>query len=53
MNQGKMDMVKQAMVTININILAISELKWIRMVNLIQIAIISTTVGKNPIEETE
>ena len=31
MNQGKMDMVKQAMVTININILAISELKWIRM----------------------
>ena len=24
-------MVKQAMVTININILAISELKWIRM----------------------
>ena len=29
-NQGKIDMAKQAMVTININILAISELKWIR-----------------------
>ena len=31
MNQGKMDMVKQAVVGINNNILAISEFKWIRM----------------------
>ena len=31
MNQGKMDMVKQAVVGININILAISEFKWVRM----------------------
>ena len=28
MNQGKLDMVKQEMVRINIDILGISELKW-------------------------
>ena len=28
MNQGKLDMVKQEMARININILGISELKW-------------------------
>ena len=28
MNQGKLDMVKQEMVRINIRILGISELKW-------------------------
>ena len=31
MNQGKLDVVKQEMVRININILAISELKWTGM----------------------
>ena len=31
MNQGKLDMVKQEIVRLNINILGISELKWIRM----------------------
>ena len=31
MNQGKLDMVKQEMVRININILGISELKWTGM----------------------
>ena len=31
MNQGKLDMVKQEMARVNINILGISELKWIRM----------------------
>ena len=31
MNQGKLDMVKQEMVRININILGISELKWMGM----------------------
>ena len=31
MNQGKLDMVKQEIVRININILGISELKWTRM----------------------
>ena len=29
MNQGKLDMVKQEMIRVNINILGISELKWI------------------------
>ena len=38
---------------INIDILGISELKWTGMTNLIQMIIISTTVGKDPIEETE
>ena len=28
MNQGKLDMVKQEMARVNINILGISELKW-------------------------
>ena len=28
MNQGKLDMVKQEMIRVNINILGISELKW-------------------------
>ena len=31
MNQGKLDMVKQEIATVNINILEISELKWIGM----------------------
>ena len=50
MNQGKLDMVKQEMVRLNIDILGISELKW---VNLIRITILSTTVGKNPLEEMQ
>ena len=28
MNQGKLDMVKQEMARVNVNILGISELKW-------------------------
>ena len=31
MNQGKLEVVKQGMVRINIDILGISELKWIDM----------------------
>ena len=31
MNQGKLDVVKQEMARLNINILGISELKWTRM----------------------
>ena len=31
MNQGKLEVVKQEMARVNINILGISELKWIRM----------------------
>ena len=32
MNQGKLEVVKQEMVRVNINILGISELEWTRMV---------------------
>ena len=31
MNQGKLEVVKQEMARVNINILGISELKWTRM----------------------
>ena len=50
MNQGKLEVVKQEMATVNIDILWFSELKWMEWVNLIQMTIISTTVGKNPLE---
>ena len=40
------------MARVNIHILGISEVKLER-VNQIQMAIISTTVGKNPLEEME
>ena len=45
MNQGKLEVVKQEMTTVNIDILGIIELKWTGMwVNLTQMTIISTTV---------
>ena len=50
MNKGKLEVVKQEMVRANINILGISELKWTGWVNLTQMTIISTTVGKNLLE---
>ena len=54
MNQGKLEVVKQEMARVNIDILRISELKWgPEWVNLTQMTIISTTVGKNPLEEME
>ena len=53
MNQGKLEVVKQEMARVNINILGISELKWTEWVNLTQMTIISTTVGRNPSEEME
>ena len=51
MNQGKLEVVKQEMARVNIDTLGISELKWTGKVNLTQMTIISTTVGKNPLEE--
>ena len=53
MNQGKLDMVKQEMARMNISTLGISELNGQEWVNLIQMTILSTTVGKNPLEEME
>ena len=53
MNQGKLEVVKQEMARVNIDILGIIKLKWTAMGNLTQMTIISTTVGKNPLEEME
>ena len=53
MNQGKLEVVKQEMARVNINILGISKLKWTRMGDITQMTIISTTVGKNPLGEME
>ena len=53
MNQGKLQVIKQEMARVNIDIVGISELKWTGVVNLTQITFISTTVGKKPLEEME
>ena len=53
MNQGKLEVINQEMVSVNVNILGISELNGLEGVDLIQVTIMSTTVGKNPLEEME
>ena len=53
MNQGKLEVVKQEMARVNVNILGISELNGLEWVNLTQMTIISTTVGRNLSEEME
>ena len=53
MNQGKSEVVKQEMARVNIDILGISKLNGLEWVNLTQMTIISTIVGRNPLEETE
>ena len=52
MNQGKLEVVKQEMARVSVDILGISELK-LEWVNLTQMTIMSPTAGKNPLEETE
>ena len=47
MKQGELEVVKQEMERVNIDILGISELNGLEWVNLIQMTIISTTEGKN------
>ena len=51
MNQGKLEVVKQETARVNIDILGISELKWTGMDELNSDDCVSTTVGKNPLEE--
>ena len=51
--QGKLEVVKQEMARVNINILGISEPKWTKWVNLTQMTTISITVGMNPLGERE
>ena len=53
MNQGKLEVVKEEMARVNLDILGISELKWTGMGELTQMTIISTTAGRNPSEEME
>ena len=52
MNQGKLEVLKQEMARVNIDILGISELKWTGMGEFNSMTI-STTVGKNPLQEME
>ena len=52
MNLGKLEVVKQEMARVNVDIWGISKLKWTEWVNLTQMTIIST-VGRNPSEEME
>ena len=53
MNQGKLKVVKKEMARVNVNILRLRELRGLEWVNLTQMTIISTTVGRNPLEELE
>ena len=53
MNQGKLEVVKQEMARVNVDISGISELKWTGMGEFNSETIISTTVGKNSLEEME
>ena len=53
MNQGKLEVVKQEMARVNVDILGVRELNGLEWANLTQITIISTTVGRNPLEEME
>ena len=55
MNQGKLEVVEQEIARMNVDILGISELKWTGMgeFNSDDHYNLSTTVGKNPLEEME
>ena len=55
MNQGKLEVVKQEMARVNVDILGISEVHFngLEWVNLTQMTILSTTVGKSPLEEMD
>ena len=53
MNKGKLEVVKQEMARVNIDILRISELRWIGMGEFNSMIIISITVGRNSLEEME
>ena len=54
MNQGKLEVIKQEMARVNVDILGIIELKWTGMGEFnSDDHYISTTVGRNPLEEIE
>ena len=52
MNQGKLDVVKQEVAIVNIDILGINKLKWTGM-NLTHMTIISTITFRNLLEGME
>ena len=53
MNQGTLEMVKQKMARMNIDILGISELKWTGMGEFNSDDHYVYCLGKNPLEEME
>ena len=53
MNQGKLEVIKQEMARVNVDILGISELKWTGMGEFNSDDHQSTTAGRNPLEEME
>ena len=53
MNQGKLEVVKQEMARMNVKILGVSKLKWTGMGEFNSDDLISTIVGRNPLEEME
>ena len=48
-----LEVVNQEMARVNVDVLGISKLNALEWVNLTQMTIISTTVGKNPLKEME
>ena len=53
MNQGKLEVVKQEMARVNVDILKSANWNGLEWVNLTQMTIISTTAVRNPLEEME
>ena len=53
MNQGKLEVVKQKMAVVNVDILGISKLKWTGMGEFNSDGHYTTTVGRDPLEEME
>ena len=53
MNQGKLEVVKQEMVRVNVDILGISELKWTGMGEFNSDVHYIYYCSKNPLEEME
>ena len=52
MSQGKLEVVKQEMARVNFDILGINKLR-LEWAHLTWMTIISTTAGRNPLEEIE
>ena len=53
MDQGKLEVVKQEMARVNVDILGISKLKWTGIGDFNSGYHLSTMVGNNPLEEME